>query len=423
MLGSIRFNFAVVAALSVSVFVNPLLAGDAVPQPRSVVHYLDSTGGGYQNLFLPFQPPLNGKEIERWTVILGASDAQQLFIESEYGVFVSDMNRRLDQTIPDYLEASLELAETRATSGTRSDDYLDAIEENLRHRNQVVDELHQVERSYIDSLLPILTNEQATRIPAVHARAERQWYCSDSLPTRGVDVDLFAIWMSVDRDSIDADTRLRIEQMLCAHEVNLTRIYRQVEREHHRRMVETRRNMLRVQAGELASDAFARAHRRQYERRADNGRRIRTANLMMASQIAELLPDSLETQWDDRIRSATFPEVYPVEFNLTGLFQALEGANELDELQRDSLSRSFDAYTDALKRINAELESRIFDWGDQAARGVDGYQRQFLPEALEPLLTERKELAYRHLVQIQEVIDEQTLLQYSEFIPQSLQEH
>jgi hypothetical protein len=393
----------------------------AQSQPQTVPDYLPRRSMPMLNQFLSWDVPLQRDELDTWAAILNLSDAQRRFVEIEYLRFIDAVNERSDRLIPEFLESSRQLWQSYDSGHRDSREFVRAVEMHVRLHQRIVRQLGETEHEFINSFVPILAEEQGARVDALRARADRQWLAAAALmPTRGVGIDLYAIWLSIDHGAIDATTRQSIEQALVAHEVNLTDLHHQIESVRRQVLTRSRRDRVRALEGEIDGKSYVDGHRRRIERFAELGERVRQSTFAVAQAIRNALPQTVAEQWESEFKAAVFPEIYPDRAVLDELFDLVLDDEQVSEPIRDMLRGVYWEYRNSRGQLCADLEALAIEFNDRGARGENGFQRQFLPDALAPLLEERTELSRRWLVMLVEHVGIEALNRHAAAIPAAL---
>jgi len=390
-------------------------------QPRSLSEYSNSPGKGYVNIFLPVDPPMPRSEMKRWLDILEASDAQARFIELEYERFVGAINERLDELIPDHLDASSELYRIREHVGTSTPEFFEAMKAQLQHHNRIVRDVHQVEQRFIESLRPVLTPEQQRHLHVLHARAKRYWLRLDHLPTRGIEVDLYDVWLDLDDALADRDLHNKVADILASHEVRLTTLYQQVETLRQEHLIAFRRDKLRVLDNEITQADLSDAYLRRRDRRVNLGQQVRRLIDTTTQQVASIVPAHAAEEWTARIQTELFPELYPNPVNLQPLLAALKTDPNIEQSQKAAVEAIGSEYSAESKQMHDRLVDFITEWGDRGTRGEQGYLRQFLSDALDPELKTRRDLSQRYLEHLKSIVGREALARHAEAVPAALE--
>jgi hypothetical protein len=404
-----------VMILTLTLCTSVLWAEAILDEPRSMHHYVREHGAG-ANMDVP-RRPLQRSEVERWGHILNASDAQRQFMLIEYERFVERHNAFMDLEAPGYLALGQKLAEVIQTEGVSSPAVVELGREvdqaNVRLRNQLI----AVENSFIDTIEPILTPEQAERVPLLRHDARRRNCRTFRSFMRWIDIELRDIWTATVAEMASPEYARHVEAILADYEPQLTAlICRRADLQFELR-AELRANRIARTEGVITfAEANAR-YQRIMRRRLEADRAVRQLNEATAERIASALPEDLGSAFVVATKQAVFREVYPDRTQVHEFMNRVADDDEIGDDQRFIVSQWRDAYAVEHKRLCDELESLCVEWGERSSEGISGYQIQFLSDALKPLLEERTELSLRYLEKLHELLGPDVLARHADAIP------
>lgn len=380
-----------------------LIMGADVERPRMVRDYMQPRVP-YANVAVA-DAALTLADVERWASYLVASESQVQFMQTQYEEFVRRHNAVIDREAPKLLTASAEISIALEEEGDSSPAHTKRLETLRRQSARLRQQLEQVEHDYINLIEPALTEEQIDRLLTLRNEAVRRQARARPSEVRWVDVELGRIWHEVDQLPFSPDDLDSVNMILQNYEHAMTPLVRRLADTHWNLPVQISKLIVDARSGIISWDEFQVRNdrvRTQYLRSLQS---IRTLNENTLRQIVEATADDVANEFVRRAKAAAFPELYPDRSGAHPLFEAIILDDELDESVREFAAVLFNEYTTHYERANRELEEFCADWGEQLAMGRNGYQTQFLPEALEPMLRKRRELSRKWREQLTTVVD------------------
>jgi hypothetical protein len=391
-------------------------AASETARPNVLEDYVEM-GRGYLHLALiPGRAALQSEELERWAAILNASDAQRRFIRVQYDSFLDRHNALMDERAPAYLDLAATASTVYADAGGNSPEFASVSATRERAAARLMREIERVEREFIESLSPVLSEEQAERLPVLYGLAgRRQCRASYGLRLRWSTVELREHWdhFVAARDLPGAATE--IEAILMGYETQLTPLVcRQAEMYLH---AAKRVRRLNIEQRARTFDEAAYAHGAAWRMAADAAKRVRNLNIQTLASVAGKLPAEAAAQFIFEVRAEVYPELYPDPASLKDMLRAIAADRRLDADARAALEALSDSYTAEYAGICRDLEALCLEWDEGLAKGRNGYQRQFLPGAMEPLLNARRDLSRRFLERTVELVGNDIADPYRALVP------
>lgn len=408
------FSFALRECIGLSAAMAVAVAATA-DSPRRVVEYLPK----HQVVSVDVHhEPLDEIRLAWWGQLLRASAEQQLFMELSHRQFVQDHNNLLDRIAPDHMALGVEVNNVAASEGYASRAYLSSLrrfnESSRRVRNAMV----ALEHDFIERIQPVLTPEQRENLDVLRQESiRRNWLAIIDFP-RWTNVELRRIWLTSHAfDVASADERSQVHAILIEYETRLTQLTRSLAETAGR--THERRAALFVSRAEGAITAAETRERSQrfLRQAAEPADAIRLLHETTLDRLKNVLPVAAWALLEADAKRAAFSEIYPDSTSLAPLFAALldDATDDADSLAH--VASLQDAYTTAMQQKNRELERMCIEWGQRNAEGVNGYQRQYFPDAIRPLLIDRREMSKRWLQTLHDQLGAATLQRVKEFIP------
>lgn len=365
-------------------------------EPRTVRDYFELEVG-YINLML-LTGVLERSDLDRWARILNASEAQEDFMQRQYAQFVAQHNATMDRLIPKHLALSAEADAIRVEHGTGSWELVEANRSLHRDNLRIREELARVERNYIDSLIPVLADEQVQRLEILRLAATRRQHGDVHLRVRWSKVELRRVWEMVDRELIAADEWNEIEAILLDYDRTLNK--------HTRRLLDSfwtqSTRLMRLFAERYADQSispeeFFERHQRIMRQTVQPQLALARFNRQTSEEIAQALSGHVAAAFQQHLRESVFPELYPDQTALHGLFEALLDDDEVTDEGREVVTSLLIQYSDRHEKMCDDIEAFCVEWDERGAKGENGYQTQLLPGALKPKLQQRRDLAVETL--------------------------
>jgi hypothetical protein len=404
-------------AFLICLCLSPLGDPPVPDEPRTIWDYAVEMGAG-SNMSIP-RASLRHEDIERWAELLVASEPQLAFIRQRYVEFVERHNAFVDQEAPQYLSLTHELTAVWRKEGVSTPNFARKVEQvdraNLRMRRQ----LTALEHTLIDSFTQILTPEQQGRLDTLRHEATRRncrTFHTDGFG-RWLGVELRAVWDESGAMLASPAEREHVSSILDGYEAQLTSLVCGYADLQFQRRTELAKNRVAREHGTISlSESHARYARIMRARLAAS-RRIRRLNEDTVSRIADSLSIEPASAFVQSAKEAAFPELYPDPAAMLDLTNAIAADEKIDAHIRDTIVAGFNQFKIDYDRICDELEAICVLWGDRTEEGIAGYSMQFLPDALEPLLTERTELSLRYLEKLHELLGPDVLARHADAIP------
>ncbi len=373
---------------------------------RSIGDYAQVQGGGV-NLIVPEQP-LTELDVFEWARILGASEPQSQFMTTMYGRFVEQHNAYLDREAPRYLEHSVEFGQAWAEHGHSSPELLRVMRRMNQASKRLRRELTAIEHEFILLLEPILSDEQRDRVPIIQHEATRRNCRTFHSSARWTEIELRDIWNEVSNLATVQEQR-EVEALLADYEVRLTSLVcdrADLAFEVQEQLAE---NRIAMAEGAISAERGAARYHHLRRRLVDSERSIRRLTEDTVAQFEQLLSRDASTQFRAKAKGAAFPELYPDTNRLHELFASVLTDQSVPHEKQEKVTSLSAQYAASYSRICNELEEFCIEWGDRTAEGLRGYRRQFLSEALRPLLEDRTVLREEYLILLVEVIGEEAV--------------
>jgi hypothetical protein len=393
-------------------FMTGAALGDPPKRAKSFYDFGHEYGFG-MNMSVPLRA-LTIRKVEQWADILGVSEAQRLFMLAEFERFVEKNNAFVDREAPGYIDIGKEMWVIRQQREHKTWEFYELGRKLDRESARLRRELTALELGLINAIEFMLTPEQRARVPIITNESRRR-NCRVSMLTtiRWADVELRDIWHGSGAElyapiapapratpaaelATPAESRL-VDVILTEYEARLT--------SHICRMAD-----LQLEArGKLAANRTARnlreissaEGRAEYQRIRENllqvFQQVRLINEQAVERIASALSNEASSVFIHAAKMAAFPELYPDDAALHELFAALTNDDALDERQQKLAIALQHGYLSQYSRKCHELEAFCIEWAEQNTRGINGYQIQFLPRELKPMLDERIELSRRYV--------------------------
>lgn len=359
--------------------------------PRTYLQYIEYSAG-YLSLNLS-QDGLCSDDVDRWARLLGASEAQQQFMRIMHEQFVEEYNRYCDRHIPDFLAHSAQADEIRLAEGTRSPALADALRSLRRHADRLRTQLLSIEEAYIESLGPILTDEQSLGLDVLRSEAIRRQYRIRVHPIRWSGIELRPLWMQVETHALSPEDLRSIETILEEYEAILTPLVRRQAEAQWAISGQVLRLLAEMDAGVLTPSEFQVRYRRVHARFADALKRTARLNESTLRRMVDSVDEKHGAALLSIAKRAAFPELYPDDAALHHFFAAIDADESVDDETRAAAAALRDTYNTLYEAVSRDLEAICVEWGDKMALGEQGYLNQDLPEALEPLMRRRHEMS------------------------------
>jgi hypothetical protein len=384
-------------------------------EPRTMVDYVREYGGG-ANMNVPIDP-LRPADLDRWSDILNASEAQQQFMRIEYQAFVDAHNAYLDREAPRYLGMTVEFWDVVQAEGLSSWALVEIMRKLDQASDRVRRELTAIELEMIDKLAPILTEEQIERLDILRLESRRRNCRTFISFGRWADVELRLVWDASGRPAASPAELERAETILLDYERQLTPlICRQSELEFRTRQ-DLLQNRINRNEGTVTFEEGTTRYIQIQNRRGDAARDVRLLHERTTDHIAAVVSDEVAASFITAAKEVAYPELYPDPTDLKLLISTVQNDLSPEDATFGVLQELWNRYSVEYERTCNDLESLCVKWGDKASRGVSGYQIQFLPEALKPLLAERIELSRRYLTKLHEHLGPEVLERHADAIP------
>jgi hypothetical protein len=384
-------------------------------EPKTFYSFL-SMGTGYANNLLA-NDVLRPNELDRWARILNASEAQAEFMRIQYEQFVHRHNDVMDREAPRYLELSAQLSIHIREEGIGSQVVAEVNDQLSRLGNRFRSQLEGVEREFIDSLAPVLTEEQRPRLEILRLEATRRQFGFVRNQVRWADIELRRVWEAVDPSIPSPREIAAIERILLPYEIALTNDARRQADAFSEMTRRLPRYHFQRTEGTITFAEFLERHDRVLAGVADASRRIASLNVRTLEQIEQAVSKELSAMIWQLAREEVFPELYPDGAAIHELFDKLANDHQLGEEIRVAVVSLGRLYSAAYEEERRSIEAFCVDWGERGAAGEVGYAPQNLLDALEPLLEERTELSRRWLVMLVEHVGIEALNRHAAAIP------
>lgn len=395
------------------------LAGNSLfsdtDSPKIIFDYAHEFGIG-MNVNAP-RHALGVEEVERWGRMLDLSEAQLLFVHSEYQQFVERHNEFLDREAPRYLALTVELREISRAEGISSPRFarmtkeVDQASINLRHK------LSSLEQSLIASIKPVLTKEQAERLGILTHETTRRNCRTYYGVARWSDVELGNIWDESAAALASPLERQLVLPMFAEYGARLTNLVcrrADVDFEVRERLMD---NRVAREDGRVTPAEARDRYRQIMNLRLDAAQQIRSLHEETVTRVAQTVSDDVGSVFIAAAKQAAFPELYPDNAALHDLLAALTDDDELDDENGVAVRGLAQQYIVQHEQLCKQMERKCITWGDNTAAGISGYEPQFLPDALQPLLDERTRLSCSYLQQLLGLLDQDVLDRHADAIP------
>ncbi len=348
---------------------------------------------------------LTTTDVERWVTFLNASDAQAHHMQLKYAAFVQSHNALLDREAPRLLAASAELSEAIQQEGFTT--ALPAKLDSQRQRStQLRRQLKLAEQEYINSIEPVMTEEQAVLLPTLHNEAIRRQTRTRSSEVRWVDVELSRIWEKVNHDTMTPEELRGTRTMLQEYENAMTPLFRRLSDIQWDLPTRISTLVADMQAEVISSDEFQVRQDRVRAVYLRSLQRISNLNKTTVRLITDTLADEVADDFLQYANAAAFPELYPDRAAIHHVYEAVIHDDALGEDLQHAAAALFDDYSAQYDQMNRTLQEFCISWGEQSAMGRDGYQAQLFPEALAPKLRDRRELSEQWLERLTAIVGE-----------------
>lgn len=355
---------------------------------------------------------LDRSDVERWGEILDASEAQLQTMLAEYAAFVEEHNALLDREAPRLLAASAEIQKAREEDdlGEYTDDHVSRMRSLIGHASQLRRQMEQVEQAYINSLEPFLAASQVDRLQLLRNEATRRHCRVPATVLPWADVDVRTLWDQVDDARLSPEDLEWIGQILWEHDQQLTPMLRAMTDTYWRGTVAGARRVVDLQSGRIGPEEYVASFERGRQPFLRSLLRIGMLNESTVSQIVEFVPESIGSRFLLIAKAAAYPAAYPDSSSLHTGFRSLIHDEGLESDQVEIVERFFESYSLEYEQLADELERFYLEWGQLNVLGRTGHFNQDLPQALEPKLERRRELADRWVVRLAESVDEELLV-------------
>lgn len=362
----------------------------------------------YANIAVSFEV-LRPADVERWGQLLNVSDAQLQLMQSQYAGFVEQHNALLDREALRLLHASVDIHLAREAEGGYTSAHSDRMTALLRQGARLRRQLEQVEQAYIDSIEPFLTEEQVLRVPVLRNEAVRRQcrFGGHTMPWAHVDVR--SLWERVDQTWLSPDDQELVYEILWEHDLANTPIIRSMTDTYWSSRIEIARHLPAWQSGAMPHDEYVRRYERSQEPFLRSIIRLSTLNENAAMQIVESMPEQVANDFLLVAKSTAFPQLYPDWDALHEAFSIIIADVELEREVVVDVEALSEAYADEYRRLAERLEKFYFDFAKEGVLGRFGFFTQDLPEALEPMLQQRRELSQQWMQRLAETVGDEVL--------------
>jgi hypothetical protein len=369
----------------------------------------------YTNLAVS-QQALSRSDVARWGGLLGASDAQLQLMLVQYASFVEQQNVLLDHEAPRLLERSAGIHLAQVEEGGYTDAHSRRMRDLLQHCARLRRQLEQLEQSYIDSIEPFFTKEQVERLPLLRNEAVRRQCRTRPTTLPWAHLDVRSLWEQVDDSWLSPEEREWVMTILWEHDQAVTPLLRGMTDSFWSTNASMSRTVVQWQSGAILTDEYNRIIERSLTPYLRSLLRLAAVNENAAAQIVETIPDDVGREFLLLAKTAAYPQLYPDRTALHDGFRAMLNDDELDDDLLRNIQQLFVTYDMEYEQAAHQAERFYLEWSKLNVLSRQGYFTQHLPEALEPKLLQRLELAQRWLEQLAEAVGEDILHKHGVYI-------
>jgi len=369
------------------------------------VRDLMQVGMPYANLMIP--DALQIEDVERWGLMLQATDPQVAYMRDRYAQHVERHNAFMQRDGSHYIRECASVGGLRATVKISSPEYIQALKTHLATANKFQSELERLENVYIDSIIPALSESQVELLYVLRNEASRrQSRCFHHL-TRWTDVDLRRVWEAMWSDSVSQSDNRVMGALLIEYESRVTPLLHRAAMHQREASIEALELFAQANAGHIDSQTLDVRHRSICDRIGDAFRRVREATEDAVAQASLLLSSETARRFFAEARMAAYPELYPDASEYDCVFERVLASEHVRDDVKAGVRDLQAAYREEYQAVCRDMETMCIEWGDQNARGVNGYQSQFLAGALAPLLEKRTQVSLKWLAFLRDLAGHQ----------------
>lgn len=378
------------------------------PLPRALtVLDLADFNGPYGNLQNP--AALQAEDVDRWARTLDVTAQQLEFLQQRYIEFAERHNRYMEHDGKAYLAKCRELGDLQNTTTLTSREMLRTTEELLGQTRRFQAGLEQRELEYVDSLVPVLNDEQIDQLYLLRNEASRRQSRSFRFLDRWSNVDLRLVWEAMLSDDIGAADREAMERLLADYEVRVTPLLARLAEQYASNGVEIMEIMADEAEGRINTETATNRYRAAWNKIGNAFEQVQKATQDTVTQASVILTEPVGKLFVAEAKMAAFPELYPDRTYCDQLFiNLMTNATITPQQQQDVMALRL-GYQEQYAAACLELETFCIEWGHRRARGESGSQRQFLTDELIPRLAKRDEISAKWLHLAEDVVGEQVV--------------
>jgi hypothetical protein len=397
----------------------PLGMAQAAQEPPKA----DSPGprGGTLSIDLFLPRAISPEEIDRWSHRLELSEAQDKVLDTLYQQYLEKYAGSLSDLSGSLWTESAEVANCNNTS-TRVI-CAEALRDLMKNRDRVVKEIAQFEARTFEPLLPLLTEQQSTRVAAVQLYRERCRLFVTHFDRPAARIDLRSLIDGLD-DIIDVSPtdKEAFDALLTAYEASSTVQLRQYQRALISAMVEGRlaaAAMHREIDSTTGRERVLQSPRNLLlqERRDAGWRKVNDIELRLVElnrvysrSLADLLGSETGEELVRRFRAMAFPSVYPDPFDASEVFESTLASDAVDGTTKEAVGVMLLQYQQRADQVARKMLASLDSWLNLRLETRQAHHTEYgeHKEEMDTLSKERSNVAMEAINSLEGILGSRT---------------